>query len=41
MELQKHSKNLNDTVDRLSDEGSYKQLFHAYRDEEALPSGKV
>lgn len=25
----------------LSDEGSYKQLFHAYRDEEALPSGKV
>lgn len=25
----------------LSDEGAYKQLFHAYRDEEALPSGKV
>lgn len=41
MGLQKHSKVLNETVDKLSDESSYKQLFHAYRDEEALPSGEV
>ena len=41
MGLQKHSKVLNDTVEMLSDEGSYQQLFHAYRDEEALPSGEV
>ena len=41
MDLQKQSKGLNDAVEMLSDEGSYKQLFHAYRDEEALPSGKV
>lgn len=41
MGLQKHSRVLNDTVEKLSDEGSYKQLYHAYRDEEALPSGEV
>ena len=41
MGLQKHSKALNETVEKLSDECSYKQLFHAYRDEEALPSGEV
>ena len=41
MGLQKHSKVLNGTVEKLSDECSYKQLFHAYRDEEALPSGEV
>ena len=41
MGLQKHSKILNDTVEMLSDEESYQQLFHAYRDEEALPSGEV
>lgn len=41
MEVQKHSRILSDTVERLSDETSYKQLFHAYRDEEALPSGEV
>ena len=41
MGLQKHSRVLNETVERLSDEGSYQQLFHAYRDEEALPSGEV
>lgn len=41
MGLQKHSRVLNDTVEKLSDEGSYQQLFHAYRDEEALPSGEV
>ena len=41
MGLQTHSKVLNETVEKLSDECSYKQLFHAYRDEEALPSGEV
>lgn len=41
MGLQKHSKVLHETVEKLSDESSYKQLFHAYRDEEALPSGEV
>ena len=41
MGLQKHSKVLNETVEKLSDDCSYKQLFHAYRDEEALPSGEV
>lgn len=41
MGLQKHSKVLNETVEKLSDEGSYRQLFHAYRDEEALPSNEV
>ena len=41
MNLQEHSKVLGDTVDKLSDEASYKQLFHAYRDEEALPSAEV
>ena len=41
MGLQKHSKVLNETVEKLSDECSYKQLVHAYRDEEALPSGEV
>lgn len=29
---------INVAIDRLSDEASYKKLFHAYRDEEALPS---
>ncbi len=32
---------MGDTVEKLSDEASYKRLFHAYRDEEALPSGEV
>lgn len=41
MEVQRHSNVLSDTVEKLSDEDSYKQLFHAYRDEEALPSGEV
>jgi len=41
MGLQNHSNVLNDTVDKLSDESSYKRLFHAYRDEEALPSSEV
>lgn len=38
---QEHSKALDETVERLSDERSYKQLFHTCRDEEALLSGKV
>lgn len=41
MEVQQHSHVLSDTIEKLSDEDSYKQLFHAYRDEEALPSGEV
>ena len=41
MDIQRHSSVLGDTVEKLSDEASYKQLFHAYRDEEALPSGEV
>ena len=41
MGWQEHSKALNEIVDRLSDEQSYKQLFHTCRDEEALPSSKV
>lgn len=41
MNWQKHSNVLDETVDKLSDDASYKQLFHAYRDDEALPSGEV
>ena len=41
MELRKHPNVLNDTVDKLSDEQSYRVLFHAYGDDEALPSGTV
>lgn len=41
METQRYNGAWNDTVERLSDETSYKHLFHACRDEEALPSGKV
>lgn len=41
MGLHKHSNVLNETVEKLSEESSYQQLFHAYRDEEALPSGEV
>ena len=33
MDIQRHSSVLGDTVEKLSDEASYKQLFHAYRDE--------
>ena len=32
---------LQDTVTKLADEDSYKQLFHAYRDEESLPCGEA
>lgn len=41
MDIQRHSSVLGNTVEKLLDEASYKQLFHAYRDEEALPSGEV
>lgn len=41
MGVQKHNKVLTETIKKLSDEASYKQLFHACRDEEALPSGEV
>ena len=41
MDRQRHNDALRDTVERLSDEGSYTQLFHAYCEEEELPSGKV
>ena len=41
MDIQRHSSVLGDTVEKLSDEASYKQLFHAYSDEEALPAGEV
>lgn len=41
MAVQKHTDVLTNTIDKLSDESSYKQLFHACRDEEALPSGEV
>lgn len=37
--MQKHTTTLSETVEKLSDESSYRQLFHPYRDEEALPSG--
>ena len=41
MDRQRHNDALCETVERLSDEGSYTQLFHAYCEEEELPSGKV
>ena len=41
MERQQHNHVLNEIVGKLSDETSYKQLFHAYRDEESLPSNEV
>ncbi|MDR1161853.1 MAG: hypothetical protein LBK45_05885 [Tannerellaceae bacterium] len=39
--MQKHTTTLNETVEILSDESSYRQLFHPCRDGEALPSGDV
>lgn len=41
MGLQTHSNILSETVERLSEVDSYRQLFHQYRDQEALPSGEV
>ena len=41
MRLQKHIRVMNETVEKLSIEDSYKRLFHACRDEETLPSGSV
>jgi serine O-acetyltransferase len=37
--MQKHTTTLNETVEKLSDESSYRQLFHPYREDEALLSG--
>lgn len=39
--MQKSANALKDTVKQLSGEDSYRQLFHPYKDEEALPSGEV
>ncbi len=39
MQTSKHI--IADTIDQLSDEDSYKQLFHPYKDEEALPSEDI
>ena len=36
MDIQRHSSVLGDTVEKLSDEASYKQLFHAYSEEEII-----
>ena len=41
MDRDRHNDALREAVERLSDEGSYTQLFHAYCEEEELPSGKV
>lgn len=41
MESHTHSDILSETVEKLSEEMSYRQLFHQYRDQEALPSGEV
>ncbi|MCC8143185.1 MAG: serine acetyltransferase [Tannerellaceae bacterium] len=41
MAVKTHSKVLNATVDKLSEESSYNQLFHAYHDEASLPSEEV
>lgn len=41
MGLQTHSNILSETVEKLSEVDSYRQLFHQYRDQEALPSGEV
>ena len=41
MDRDRHNDALREAVERLSDEGSYAQLFHAYCEEEELPSGKV
>lgn len=39
--MQKSTGTLNQTVEQLSDEASYKRLFHPYKKEEALPSEQV
>lgn len=41
MDVPQHKWILNETIEKLSDETSYKQLFHSCRDEETLPSGEV
>ncbi|MDL2255810.1 serine acetyltransferase [Parabacteroides sp. OttesenSCG-928-K15] len=41
MDAHLHTHVLNETIEKLSDEASYKHLFHTCRDEETLPSGEV
>lgn len=41
MVLHTRSNILSETVNKLSEVDSYRQLFHQYRDQEALPSGDV
>jgi serine O-acetyltransferase len=41
MGVQRQSIVLNDAIEKLSSEASYRQLFHACREEEALPSNEV
>lgn len=41
MESHTHSDILSETVEKLSEETSYRQLFHQYRDQETLPSGEI
>ena len=41
MESHTHSNILSETVEKLSEESSYRQLFHQYKDQEALPSGEI
>ncbi|WP_106831880.1 serine O-acetyltransferase [Parabacteroides pacaensis] len=41
MGLQAHSNILSETVDKLSEIHSYRQLFHQYRNQEVLPSGEI
>lgn len=41
MESLKQNSIISNTVNELSDEVSYQQLFHSSRDEEAMPSGEV
>lgn len=38
---QEYTNSLSITVDRLSEEASYQQLFHSYREGETLPSGEA
>ncbi|MDL2309916.1 serine acetyltransferase [Parabacteroides sp. OttesenSCG-928-B22] len=39
MDVFPHNAVLNETIEQLSDEASYNQLYHTCRDEETLPSG--
>lgn len=41
IDMQEHNNSLSITVDKLSEEASYKQIFHSYREGETLPAGKA